>query len=87
MNHQALEAAASTHVSASERSPTLTGLSGHTLRWYERVGLLAGVSRDQAGIADLHRDLDVINRRSRRIDAHWKPPCHLENSRTATSWP
>lgn len=28
---------------------TLTGLSAHTLRWYERVGLLEGVARDQAG--------------------------------------
>ncbi len=28
---------------------TLTGLSTHTLRWYEREGLLEGVARDQAG--------------------------------------
>ncbi|MGH3487084.1 MAG: MerR family transcriptional regulator [Actinopolymorphaceae bacterium] len=28
---------------------TLTGLSTHTLRWYERVGLLEGVARDQSG--------------------------------------
>jgi DNA-binding transcriptional MerR regulator len=27
----------------------LTGLSVHTLRWYERVGLLDGVARDQSG--------------------------------------
>ena len=28
---------------------TLTGLSTHTLRWYERVGLLEGVARDRSG--------------------------------------
>jgi DNA-binding transcriptional MerR regulator len=28
---------------------TLTGLSTHTLRWYERVGLLEGVARDGSG--------------------------------------
>ncbi len=28
---------------------TLTGLSAHTLRWYERVGLLEGVARDAYG--------------------------------------
>ena len=28
---------------------TLTGLSTHTLRWYERVGLLEGVARDPSG--------------------------------------
>jgi DNA-binding transcriptional MerR regulator len=28
---------------------TLTGLSTHTLRWYERVGLVEGVARDQSG--------------------------------------
>ncbi|MEQ4208783.1 MerR family transcriptional regulator [Actinopolymorpha sp. B9G3] len=28
---------------------TLTGLSAHTLRWYERVGLLEGVARDRSG--------------------------------------
>ncbi|WP_020577739.1 MerR family transcriptional regulator [Actinopolymorpha alba] len=27
----------------------LTGLSTHTLRWYERVGLLEGVARDGSG--------------------------------------
>ncbi len=27
----------------------LTGLSVHTLRWYERVGLLDGVARDNSG--------------------------------------
>lgn len=27
----------------------LTGLSTHTLRWYERVGLLEGVTRDRSG--------------------------------------
>jgi DNA-binding transcriptional MerR regulator len=28
---------------------TLTGLSTHTLRWYERVGLLEDVARDRSG--------------------------------------
>lgn len=28
---------------------TLTGLSTHTLRWYERMGLLEGVARDRSG--------------------------------------
>jgi DNA-binding transcriptional MerR regulator len=31
------------------RVAELTGLSAHTLRWYERVGLLDGVARDSAG--------------------------------------
>jgi DNA-binding transcriptional MerR regulator len=39
---------------------TLTGLSTHTLRWYERVGLLGDVARDGSGHrqytqTDLHR--------------------------------
>lgn len=38
----------------------LTGLSTHTLRWYERVGLVEGVARDQGG-----------RRRYTRADLRW----------------
>jgi DNA-binding transcriptional MerR regulator len=38
---------------------TLTGLSTHTLRWYERVGLLEGVARDASG----HRQYTQVDLR------------------------
>jgi DNA-binding transcriptional MerR regulator len=38
---------------------TLTGLSTHTLRWYERVGLLEGVARDASG----HRRYNQVDLR------------------------
>jgi DNA-binding transcriptional MerR regulator len=41
------------------RVAELTGLSAHTLRWYERVGLLEGVDRDSAG----HRQYTPSNLR------------------------
>ena len=37
----------------------LTGLSTHTLRWYERVGLLEGVARDGSG----HRQYTQVDLR------------------------
>lgn len=38
---------------------TLTGLSTHTLRWYERMGLLEGVARDGSG----HRQYSQVDLR------------------------
>src|SRR5215467_8117944 len=42
----------------------LTGLSVHTLRWYERVGLLDGVARDHSG-----------HRRYTNRDLRWLAMC------------